>query len=1206
MNEPLETIPITSSGSPPPLSSPESLPGPFIPITPPGSPPPLTSPGSLLGSPQPKHTTEYTHDAFRALIGRYLSNPATTSHERTLNSELEAKFGTIRYSKHTNTEQEFTTSPFITKSNYDNVIKKIRSVGFTSDASSEMYRLSISSEVNTGGGKTYMSNVRTEIHGVSAIEQYCRTDSIDDIVRKFPQSVAHVQKSFPDPVQKPPGSEQPFNPNQIDFSDFNFRITYKIENSKPRDMTKIVSNWKRAKKTFRLINRVSFTHPKYPTQIDLSIVKSTNVPNHSVSRSRLFTQPERYEIEIEIDNQKVIKELFSEEDILSDFRKTIRYVSAGVQTTSYPVSYPEQSEVLLQYYKLIKVHNESIKPGFNKLPPFIGPSQYTLQTENAAEQDDNLQTINIRSDFVVTEKADGERRLAIITNSGRIFFFDTKMNVIFSGAVTSNKRFYSSIVDGEYIAHNKHGDFINLYLAFDVYFIHGETVRNKPFIYSQRTKRKDDSVEKSRYELLIELMKEINPKSVVGDHKPSPVRFDVKRFLPSGLEPGERNTIFGACNTILKVNKDNYEYTTDGLIFTHATFGVGGAANNTSSVPSNAPWEYSFKWKPSDQNTVDFKVTTAKNSSGSEIITSRALIPGGPINDVKTIILMCSFNPQRDGYENACADVMNIPYARGSYKPAGRKNDNNQTRTKGAVDQRFFPTQPYDATAGITHIPLKQDSAGHMQMFAKDGDMFENNSIVEFAYELDPISGGRWVPLRVRHDKVRSNAYTTANNNWRSIHNPLTETMISTGLNIPKASISSDVYYNKVGGSTNTERMKNFHNLYVKHHLIAAAASAASVSGPEITLIDYACGKAGDLAKWTNSRVSFVLGIDIAKDNLTNRYDGACARYLSVRSNRKDTPHAIFLHGDSSKNIKSGKAYESNNDVAISHQLFGISPINEAIGIASSSAYGIGAKGFDVSSCQFAMHYMFQSTSSLFEFVQNLSECTALGGHFIGTAYDGEKIFSILKSLQPGHGDRLVSPEGVKIWEVIRDYSETITEFPATSKSLGLQILVYQESINQLIPEFLVNFEYFDMVMRLYGFELITPSDIENISSGAISSGNATFGELFSNMTKTNQSQYKNSQKYKDARNMSAAEKHISFLNRIVMYKKIRHVDNPSIPHEDEEFVVDDTPVPQDPPVKQIGEKNWITPINMTVLLKEDTKFIQTRIKKKKTKKNKT
>jgi hypothetical protein len=127
------------------------------------------------------------------------------------------------------------------------------------------------------------------------------------------------------------------------------------------------------------------------------------------------------------------------------------------------------------------------------------------------------------------------------------------------------------------------------------------------------------------------------------------------------------------------------------------------------------------------------------------------------------------------------------------------------------------------------------------------------------------------------------NAYHVANNNWYSIHHPVTDEMISTGANIPETINDDEIYYNtKVTNNTSsnfakktsyTSSMRNFHNLFVKKKLIKC------VSNTNDTLIDYAVGKAGDLSKWIESRLKFVLGIDISKDNIYNHTDGACARY---------------------------------------------------------------------------------------------------------------------------------------------------------------------------------------------------------------------------------------------------------------------------------------------------------------------------------------
>ena len=53
--------------------------------------------------------------------------------------------------------------------------------------------------------------------------------------------------------------------------------------------------------------------------------------------------------------------------------------------------------------------------------------------------------------------------------------------------------------------------------------------------------------------------------------------------------------------------------------------------------------------------------------------------------------------------------------------------------------------------------------------------------------------------------KNYGNAYHVANNNWYSIHNPITSEMISTGLNVPETYNNDEVYYNRSNNDTNTK-----------------------------------------------------------------------------------------------------------------------------------------------------------------------------------------------------------------------------------------------------------------------------------------------------------------------------------------------------------------------------------------------------------------
>ena len=84
-----------------------------------------------------------------------------------------------------------------------------------------------------------------------------------------------------------------------------------------------------------------------------------------------------------------------------------------------------------------------------------------------------------------------------------------------------------------------------------------------------------------------------------------------------------------------------------------------------------------------------------------------------------------------------------------------------------------------------------------------------------------------------------------------TIHNPITEEMISTGLNIPDELGDDDVYYNRVTNATNTRALRDFHNLYIKK-LIKSASKRGDI------LIDLAVGKAGDFSKWIDAKLKFV------------------------------------------------------------------------------------------------------------------------------------------------------------------------------------------------------------------------------------------------------------------------------------------------------------------------------------------------------------
>jgi hypothetical protein len=371
-----------------------------------------------------------------------------------------------------------------------------------------------------------------------------------------------------------------------------------------------------------------------------------------------------------------------------------------------------------------------------------------------------------------------------------------------------------------------------------------------------------------------------------------------------------------------------------------------------------------------------------------------------------------------------------------------------------------------------------------------------------------------------------------ANSNWYSIHNPVTEEMLKSSMDIPVLSQGiQTAYYNREYDNSNNKMdkgLRDFHNLYVKRKLIY------NLSKPGDTLIDYSCGRGGDIPKWTDSKLSFVYGIDNSKDNINNKIDGVCSRYLDYKK-IYSVPYALFVLGDSTLNIRNGEAMKNDKSKLINRAVFGNGTFHvEKMEPAIVRQIGKAQNGFDISSCQFSIHYFFETKYTLHNFIRNLSECTKLNGIFIGTCFDGKTVFNELKNKQIGNGVE-IREEGMKLWEMVRLFPNTTFENDDTS--IGYKISVYQHSIHKYIDEYLVNFTYFVQLMNSYGFELLTKEDVKTFK---FQSSTGMFEDLYKSM--------KREIKFDDSKlhyalNMTPNEKYISFLNRFFIFKKMTDVN---------------------------------------------------------------
>jgi hypothetical protein len=466
------------------------------------------------------------------------------------------------------------------------------------------------------------------------------------------------------------------------------------------------------------------------------------------------------------------------------------------------------------------------------------------------------------------------------------------------------------------------------------------------------------------------------------------------------------------------------------------------------------------------------------------------------------------------------------------------------------------------------------DNQGTLTPFTENKEAMENDSIVEFKYVFTEDKRFRWVPLRVRYDKTSDyrktkrnfgNAYQVANSNWYSIHNPVTEEMLKTGADIPDLSQGiQTAYYNREFDVSNNKMdrgLRDFHNLYVKRKLIY------NLSKPGDTLIDYSCGRGGDIPKWTDSKLSFVYGIDNSKDNIDNKIDGVCSRYLDYKK-IYSVPYALFTLGDSTLNIRNGEAFKNEKSKLINRAIFGNGTFHvDKMEPAIVRQIGKATNGFDVSSCQFSIHYFFESKYTLHNFIRNVAECTKLHGVFIGTCFDGKTVFNELRNKTMGTGVE-IREEGMKLWEMIKLYPNTT--FENDESSIGYKINVYQHSIHKYIEEYLVNFTYFVQLMNTYGFELMTKEDTKNYK---FQSSTGMFEDLYKLM--------KREIKFDDSKlhyalNMTPNEKYISFLNRFFIFRKVSSVNTEDLYNS--YFLADiSEPVPVEPTLLPQPENDLFT-----------------------------
>ena len=735
----------------------------------------------------------------------------------------------------------------------------------------------------------------------------------------------------------------------------------------------------------RLVHRRSYKSASELFSIDFSMVKSRGV-NVKQSLKTLLKQQPKYELEIEFVNRETKLESVS---VAQELEKVIMTILQSYYQTPFvlPVSdirrYTHEFEASkIDFYNPVTM----IRRHLSRDIPH-----------------------NISKGYTVTVKADGERAGLYVSRDRKVLKI-TPRNVVWTGITALNDSHIGDFVDGEYMLDK------NLFCIFDVYRFRNRSVRELPLM-----KTDEDMSLNTRLGVAKAFIEDLKTQFTVA---PSliPMRVETKQFLA-----GDGATMEEAIRTVLNTE---YEFGRDGLIFTPRDSGLAPSKDLMGKT-----WTRVYKWKPADQNSIDFLVTIDDKEGFDPVLNVPA----------KQGQLYVSRTPMDN----------NVIYPRetmtGEYsEPSLPESLQKLAETNVRIPSIFQPLAPRNPDAYQITIPLNDKGL----TVDKYGNRVESNTIIECGYDTQ---NHRWEVLRTRYDKTYQyralrqpqygNDIATADSIWTSIHVPISEEMLAGFMTADVEGIEDDYYRDDlVRGDRVFKDVYTFHNR-VKDDLYRHTTEK------DKSLLELGMGRAGDLPRWKRAHLSRVVGVDISLANITSKIQGAAIRYLNDKKKNPHTylPPSLFLEGD----INHFPLFEQEDKYM---------PI--VLGTETAPTEYLeqfhGKQEFDFASCQFAIHYACETEEMFRGFVKNVHQyCTDT---FFGTCLDGQAVYTLLmnKKTHLFGTEKQLAGEFTKLYEDKENWTE---EF-------GLGIRVFLESFDKPKVEYLVPFGKVVEIFGEYGFTL--------------------------------------------------------------------------------------------------------------------------------------
>ena len=896
----------------------------------------------------------------------------------------------------------------------------------------------------------------------------------------------------------------------IDIDDYNIRfrcnIEYNVSEKEIKDLLKVLDS--------EASNIISSRQKiRYSLILDTIKIELTETKTNKTNKNIFYYDniASNYELEIELLNKNI------NDKSINELNKYITILLKIIQQSNYIITNTNINNVITTYKQL-----------FNKKDDII---LKRIDSMNVLSLEIRHLDI-IENKYAITDKADGEHSFLLTTNN-KIYIISQYFHIKDVG-ITIPKEYNNCIFDGELLFIPKLNKY--LFMSFDCLFYCGEDKRRESNLlnrlkyindfmkclnmtYQEIIHNNTNNINKNveYYDKLLrnfnkDLMKDINDTKKYFIMRP-------KLFIPVyGISNNEiyiyTKLYWNIYNELITNN--NYPYKLDGIVYQPLN-------QEYEIIQKNIKYNI-YKWKPSNQNSIDFYIQFIRDNT---------------TNKIHTIYNKIEYNEDDNIEDNNNDNNIII-----KYKICNLYVGNMDYKNNIETPILFNPKNNNpNNDLYIVYLPIDKNG----NVLDRENNIIYDKTVVEFYYDNnEPNKYFKWKPIRTRYDKTENvikyhtkygNNSNIASNIWDSIKYPITFDHIIklsydnsyketkeelNNLILDLKTNNTEQYYNVNNEIKQILKPKgDFHNV-IKTQLINSYCRPNPI---KLNIFDTSIGVGGDIYKYYNASVNKAICIDIDYNGIYST-DGVIHRYKIMKKTKPHVPFMDFFQAN------------FNVDLNVDSQLkCGMDKSKESI--EKMKKYF--KQDYDIISCQFSFHYFLESEQTLQTAINNINKLLKNNGYVLITCFDAHKVHKYL-----GNENKIVNYidiNGIKtpIHSIEKKYD--INDKDKIINNNNNIIFKCGNAIDVMVAEGGINaIEY--MVDKTYLINKMKENNLFLIETG-------TFKDMYNNLkeyvntikeveTKKDMKDYLKNRlsKYFEDNEINTECKKISFLNRYYVFQK--------------------------------------------------------------------